>query len=168
MERTEEIALTQMRKSIEKLGFSTVVWVLLYLSFTQGSRICIIHSGCLLYRLLFWQKYGESTLMRFLIARSMNPDKAAKMFVKWLQWRASFVPNGFIADSEVLDELEVRKLYLQGLSKNKYPLGIIKASKHFPSKDHQQFKSKWSSSSLLHFTFYSLNFSFKILRPLYL
>ncbi|KAE9445294.1 hypothetical protein C3L33_22809, partial [Rhododendron williamsianum] len=51
--------------------------------------------------------------MRFLIARSMDPDKAAKMFVQWQKWRAAFVPSGFIPDSEVQDELEARKIYLQ-------------------------------------------------------
>ncbi|BBG94598.1 Sec14p-like phosphatidylinositol transfer family protein [Prunus dulcis] len=96
MEKNQEIALTEMRKSVQKLGTST-------------------------------EKYGDPTLMRFLIARSMDPDKAAKMFVQWHKWRASFVPNAFISDSE-------------GLSKDGYPLMIVKASKHFPSKDHLQFK----------------------------
>lgn len=82
--------------------------------------------------------------MRFLIARSMDPEKAAKMFVQWQKWRASMVPNGFIADSEVPDELEAKKIYLQGLSKNGCPVMIVKASKHFPSKDQPQFKSKFS------------------------
>lgn len=87
------------------------------------------------------QSYGCTTLMRFLIARSMDPEKAAKMFVQWQKWRAAFVPNGFISDSEVQDELEARKIYLQSSTKEGYPLLIIKASKHFPAKDHLQFKS---------------------------
>ncbi|KAK9935410.1 hypothetical protein M0R45_022513 [Rubus argutus] len=109
MEKTQEIALTQMRKSVQKLGSSI-------------------------------EKYGDSTLLRFLIARSMDPEKAAKMFVQWQKWRASFVPNGFISDFEVKDELENRKIFLQDLSKDGYPVMIIKASKHFPSKDQLQFK----------------------------
>lgn len=79
--------------------------------------------------------------MRFMVARSMEPNKAAKMFDQWQKWRASFVPNGFIADSEVGDELEARKIYLQGLSTNGHPIMIIKANKHFPPKDRHQFKS---------------------------
>lgn len=51
------------------------------------------------------------------------------------------MPDGFISESEVQDELQARKIYLQGLSKDKYPVMIVKASKHFPSKDHVQFKS---------------------------
>ncbi|OMO93944.1 hypothetical protein COLO4_16611 [Corchorus olitorius] len=82
MEKSPELALTQMRKSVEKLGFST-------------------------------ENYGDPTLMRFLIARSMDIEKAAKMFVQWLKWRSSIVPNGFIAESEVPDQLEARKIFLQ-------------------------------------------------------
>ncbi|KAM6567625.1 hypothetical protein CsatA_026753 [Cannabis sativa] len=109
MEETQEIVLTQMRKSVEKLGSST-------------------------------EKHGDSTLMRFLIARSMDPDKAANMFVQWQKWRASLVPNGFISDSEVADELAAKKIYLQSLSNKGFPVMIVKGSKHFPSKDQLQFK----------------------------
>ena len=48
----------------------------------------------------------------------MDPNKAAKMFVSWQKWRTSFVPLGFIPDSEVLQQLESRKIFLQGLSKD--------------------------------------------------
>ncbi|CAN1151509.1 Sec14 cytosolic factor [Linum perenne] len=81
--------------------------------------------------------------MRFLIARSMDADKAAKMFVQWQKWRDSFVPNGFISDSEVPDELVMKKVFLQGLTKDGYPLVIVMAGKHYPSKDQPQFKSKF-------------------------
>ncbi|CAI0552217.1 unnamed protein product [Linum tenue] len=110
MENASEMAITQMRKSVEKLGSST-------------------------------EKYKDPTLMRFLIARSMDADKAAKMFVQWQKWRASFVPNGVISDSEVPDELVGKKVFLQGLSTEGYPLVIVKASKHYPSKDQLQFKT---------------------------
>ncbi|XVE85495.1 hypothetical protein DITRI_Ditri17bG0095300 [Diplodiscus trichospermus] len=109
MEKSQELALTQMRKSVEKLGFST-------------------------------EKYGDPTLMRFLIARSMDREKASKMFVQWLKWRSSFVPSGFIAESEVPDQLEARKVFLQGSSRTGYPVIVIKGSKHSPPKDLLQFK----------------------------
>ncbi|CAN1297341.1 SEC14 cytosolic factor [Linum perenne] len=96
MENANEMAIAQMRKSVEKLGSTT-------------------------------EKHGDQTLNRFLIARSMNTDKAAEMFVQWQKWRESFVPNGFISDSEVPDELAAKKIYLQ-------------VSKHYPSKDQLQFK----------------------------
>ncbi|GJR94069.1 RNA-directed DNA polymerase, eukaryota [Tanacetum coccineum] len=70
----------------------------------------------------------------------MDPKKAAKMFVTWQKWRASFVPQGFIPDSEVLDELGPRKVFLQGFSNDGHPLVVIFASKHYPAKDQHQFK----------------------------
>ncbi|KAJ6890878.1 hypothetical protein NC651_024398 [Populus alba x Populus x berolinensis] len=83
MDKTQqEVALTQLRKSVQKLGSST-------------------------------DKYGDPTLMRFLISRSMDPAKAAKLFVEWQKWRASFVPDGSIPDSEVEDELGPRKAFHQ-------------------------------------------------------
>ncbi|KAI7727791.1 hypothetical protein M8C21_016231, partial [Ambrosia artemisiifolia] len=86
------------------------------------------------------EKYGDASLERFLIARSMDPNKAAKMFVSWQKWRASFVPLGFIPDSEVTDELASKKIYLQGLSKDGCPVMVVKACKHYPAKDQPQFK----------------------------
>lgn len=87
------------------------------------------------------QEFGETTLMRFLIARSMDADKAAKMFVKWQEWRSTWVPNGFVLESEIGEQLEARKIFLQGLSRSGQPLMVAKASKHFPAKDQLQFKS---------------------------
>ncbi|XP_055819103.1 sec14 cytosolic factor-like [Solanum dulcamara] len=109
MERNLENPLTQMRKSVEKLGSSI-------------------------------ESYGKKTLMRFLIARSMNPEKAARMFCQWKKWRAEMVPLGYITDSEVADELAAEKIYLQGLSKNGHPVVMVKSNKHFQSKDPVQFK----------------------------
>ncbi|KAK8627650.1 hypothetical protein V6N13_135255 [Hibiscus sabdariffa] len=113
MEESHGLELTQMRKLVEKLGFST-------------------------------EKYEDPTLMRFLLARSMDTDKASKMFVQWLKWRSSLVPNGFIAESEVPDQLEPRKVFLQGLAKTGYPVLIVQACKHYPPKDHLQFKSNYA------------------------
>ncbi|CAL0314905.1 unnamed protein product [Lupinus luteus] len=109
MDEGRDFALTQMRNSVEKLGYSA-------------------------------EGYGDPTLMRFLIARSMEPDKAAKMFVQWRKWRAAMVPNGFIAESEVADELETKKIFLQGLSQDKYPVMLVQTKKHFPANDQIQFK----------------------------
>ncbi|XP_051148582.1 uncharacterized protein LOC127263540 isoform X3 [Andrographis paniculata] len=93
------------------------------------------------------QKLGSSSegfedlsLMRFLIVRSMDASKAAKMFVEWQKWRASFVPLGHIPESEIRDELDAKKVYLQGRSRNGHSLMILKVNKHFPSKDQLHFK----------------------------
>ncbi|XP_051148583.1 SEC14 cytosolic factor-like [Andrographis paniculata] len=84
--------------------------------------------------------FGDLNLMRFLIARSMDASKAAKMFVEWQKWRASFVPLGHIPESEIRDELDANKMYLQGKSRNGHTLMIFKACRHFPSKDQVHFK----------------------------
>ncbi|KAK9074433.1 hypothetical protein SSX86_007031 [Deinandra increscens subsp. villosa] len=86
------------------------------------------------------EKFGDVTLGRFLIARSMDPNKAAKMFVSWQKWRGSFVPLGVVPDSEVVDELEAKKIYLQGLCVDGHPVVVVKACKHYPAKDQPQFK----------------------------
>ncbi|VVA91376.1 unnamed protein product [Arabis nemorensis] len=109
-EESQELLLTQFRKSVEKLSSST-------------------------------EGHEKPTLMRFLVARSMDPDKAAKMFVDWQKWRASFVPpSGFIPDSEVKNELEFKKICLQGPTKSGHPLVLVITSKHFASKDQANFK----------------------------
>ncbi|XP_050947385.1 phosphatidylinositol/phosphatidylcholine transfer protein SFH13 isoform X2 [Cucumis melo] len=86
------------------------------------------------------EKYGDPTMMRFLIARSMDVEKAAKMFVQWQKWRDTMVSNGRIDESEIEDELGTRKMFLQGLSKNGHAVLFLKGSKHFPAKDQVQFK----------------------------
>ncbi|KAJ6771811.1 SEC14 CYTOSOLIC FACTOR-LIKE [Salix koriyanagi] len=115
MDKTlQEIALTQLRKSVQKLGSSTE------LKFSSLSS------------LFFWfAKVWDPTLMRFLIARSMDPAKAEKMFIEWQKWRTSPVPNGSIPDSEVEDALGPRKIFLHGLSKDGYPVLLVKANRHF-------------------------------------
>ncbi|EOA37031.1 hypothetical protein CARUB_v10010095mg [Capsella rubella] len=109
MEESQELALTQLRKSVEKLSSST-------------------------------EGHDNPTLMRFLVARSMDPGKAAKMFVDWKKWRASMVPPNGISDLEVKNELEFKKICLQGSTKSGHPLVLVITSKHFPSKDQANFK----------------------------
>ncbi|CAN8312220.1 unnamed protein product [Cochlearia groenlandica] len=109
MEESQELVLTQLRKSVEKLSSST-------------------------------EGYEKPTLMRFLVARSMDPVKAAKMFVDWQKWRASIVPKNGITESEVKNELEFKKVCLQGPTKSGHPMVLIIASKHFPCKDQNNFK----------------------------
>ncbi|KAL0540361.1 hypothetical protein IC582_024598 [Cucumis melo] len=109
MEDSNANAVTLLRNSIEKSGFST-------------------------------QDYSDATMMRFLIARSMEVSKAAKMFVQWKKWRDATVPKGYIAESEVEDELKAKKIFLQGMSIKQLPVMIVIANRHFHSKDQLQFK----------------------------
>ncbi|EFH69090.1 F10B6.22 [Arabidopsis lyrata subsp. lyrata] len=157
MEESQELALTQLRKSVEKLSSSTeFVSFGRFMSFTVNvsleneKKIChlIFMSYTKISSMVFFfvvvsseKGYEKPTLMRFLVARSMDPDKAAKMFVDWQKWRASMIPpTGFIPESEVKDELEFRKVCLQGPTKSGHPLVLVITSKHFASKDPANFK----------------------------
>ncbi|KAI3836382.1 hypothetical protein MKW92_003573 [Papaver armeniacum] len=89
------------------------------------------------------QKCLDQTLLRFLKAKSMNPEKAAKMFVQREKWREEFVPLGFIPESEIADQLGDKKIYLQGLTKiGQHPFMVCISNRHFTSasKDPLQFK----------------------------
>ncbi|XP_077241133.1 sec14 cytosolic factor-like isoform X2 [Tasmannia lanceolata] len=86
------------------------------------------------------KNYGDATVLRFLVARSMDTEKAAKMFVQWKEWRAGFVPLGYIPENEIPHELAARKIFLQSPSKDGHPIVIVQAYKHFIPTDHLQFK----------------------------
>ncbi|KAL5726655.1 hypothetical protein ACHQM5_009678 [Ranunculus cassubicifolius] len=86
------------------------------------------------------ESYSDPMLMRFLVARSMDPVKAAKMLVEWKKWREELVPLGYVPDDEVPEQLEAKKIFLQSVSKSGHPVLIIKASQHFVPKDQLQFK----------------------------
>lgn len=107
--QTQELAITHMRRSLQKLGSSP-------------------------------QKYGDETLWRFLVARSMDPEKAANMFEQWEKWRAEFVPLGYVPEEEIPQELEARKVFLQGHTKGGHALLIVQGRKHFVPQDQLQFK----------------------------
>ncbi|PIA33503.1 hypothetical protein AQUCO_04100143v1 [Aquilegia coerulea] len=86
------------------------------------------------------EHYGDPILMRFLIARSMDPTKAAKMFIKWKKWREEIAPLGYIPQSEILDQLEAKKVHLQGFSTSGHPVLILKMNRHIAPKDQLQTK----------------------------
>lgn len=81
------------------------------------------------------------TCMRFLKARSMHIDKAAKMYALYHKWRSSFVPLGHVPFDQVSSQLSSGKVVLQGHSKKGFPLMIIFGCKHQPNKrDPDTFK----------------------------
>ncbi|KAI5076620.1 hypothetical protein GOP47_0008685 [Adiantum capillus-veneris] len=88
------------------------------------------------------QGIDDAMLARFLRARAMHVPRAAKMLAEHQRWRASFVPLGFISESEVESELAQGKVSLQGVSKKTgHPLLIMLARHHVANKaDPQEFK----------------------------
>ncbi|KAI3882196.1 hypothetical protein MKX03_027006 [Papaver bracteatum] len=56
-------------------------------------------------------------IRRFLRARGLDIQQGSALFLKYLKWRRSFVPNGFISESEITSNLAHKKVFLQGLDK---------------------------------------------------
>lgn len=86
------------------------------------------------------------TLRRFLRARELVVEKASAMFLKYLKWKQSFVPNGSISASQVANEIEQNKMFLQGSDKNGRPISVLFGARHFHHKGGaEEFKRKFNS-----------------------
>ncbi|MCO5609723.1 hypothetical protein L7F22_063955 [Adiantum nelumboides] len=88
------------------------------------------------------QGIDDATLLRFLRARQMHVPPAFKMLAEHQRWRASFVPRGFIVESEVEGELAQGKFYMQGnCNKAGHPVTLVLARRHFFNKSNfEEFK----------------------------
>lgn len=73
-------------------------------------------------------------LRRFLRARDLDIEKASAMFLKYMKWRKSFVPNGLISASEIPNELTQNKFFTQGLDKKGRPIALVLGARHFQNK----------------------------------
>ncbi|KAK8476355.1 hypothetical protein V6N11_014485 [Hibiscus sabdariffa] len=80
------------------------------------------------------KEVDDLTLRRFLRARDLDVEKASAMFLKYLKWRRSFVPNGSISPSELKNEIQQNKMFLQGSDKKGRPVGVLLAGRHFQHK----------------------------------
>ncbi|KAI3931658.1 hypothetical protein MKW92_015651 [Papaver armeniacum] len=76
----------------------------------------------------------DLTLRRFLRARDLDIEKGSALFLKHVKWRRSFVPNGFISESEVTHDIAHSKVFMQGYDKSGRPILVIHGAKHFPNK----------------------------------
>jgi hypothetical protein len=74
-------------------------------------------------------------IRRFLRARDLDVEKASAMFLKYLKWRYSFVPNGSISQSQVANEIADDKAFSQGRDKIGRPILLVFGRKHFQKKD---------------------------------
>lgn len=74
-------------------------------------------------------------IRRFLRARDLDVEKASAMFLKYLKWRHSFVPNGSISPSEIPDDIAQGKMFVQGVDKKGRPITVAFAAKHFQNKN---------------------------------
>lgn len=74
------------------------------------------------------------TLRRFLRARDLDIEKASAMFLKYLKWKKTAVPNGFISETDIQNELAQTKVFMQGRDKAGRPIGVVFGAKHFYSR----------------------------------
>ncbi|XWS68731.1 hypothetical protein CRYUN_Cryun04dG0116800 [Craigia yunnanensis] len=80
-------------------------------------------------------------IRRFLRARDLDIEKASTMFLKYLSWKRTFVPNGFISESEISTQLPHNKLCMQGLDKQGRPIVVAFGGRHKPTKGNlEEFK----------------------------
>ncbi|PWA84566.1 sec14p-like phosphatidylinositol transfer family protein [Artemisia annua] len=80
------------------------------------------------------KEYDDFTLRRFLRARDLDLDKASAMFLKFVKWRRTFVPNGCISASEIPNELAQNKLFMQGTDKSGRLITVVFGARHYPNK----------------------------------
>lgn len=86
-------------------------------------------------------------LRRFLHARDLDIEKASSMFLNYLKWRREAVPNGFISEAEVQNELIQKKIFMQGFDKMGHPILVGFAARHYCAKrDMDEFKRKFLST----------------------
>ncbi|XP_022980820.1 patellin-4-like isoform X2 [Cucurbita maxima] len=69
-------------------------------------------------------------LRRFLRARDLDIEKASAMFLKYLSWRRSAIPGGFISVSELSTNLAHNKLFMQGVDKKGRPIVVGFGNRH--------------------------------------
>ncbi|CAL0327716.1 unnamed protein product [Lupinus luteus] len=81
------------------------------------------------------KEVDDLTLRRFLRARDLDVEKGSAMFLNYMKWRHSFVPNGFVSLSDIPHELAQGKVFVQGFDKKDRPITIAFAAKHFQNKD---------------------------------
>ncbi|CAL9085955.1 unnamed protein product [Musa textilis] len=73
-------------------------------------------------------------LRRFLRARDLDIEKASFLFLKYLKWRRTAVPNGFISEAEIRKDLSQKKVFMQGFDKTGQPIVVAFGAKHYHAK----------------------------------
>jgi hypothetical protein len=102
-----------------------------------------------------FQEVDNFTLRRFLRARDLDIEKGSSFLLKYLKWRRQTVPNGFISESEIQNDLSQRKMFMQGFDKAGRPILVGFAAKHDCSK-RQMDELKRKNSALSRSLFINL------------
>lgn len=88
---------------------------------------CLCSSLC---ALCWMQEVDDFMIRRFLRARDHDIEKASTLFLKYLSWKKSFMPNGSISESEIPRELAQNKLFMQGVDKKGRPIVVTYGGRH--------------------------------------
>lgn len=80
------------------------------------------------------KEVDDLMLRRFLRARNLDVEKASALFLKYLNWKHTFVPNGSISESEISNEIAQKKMFCQGHDKKGRPISVVLGGKHIPNK----------------------------------
>ncbi|XP_059289301.1 uncharacterized protein LOC132042794 isoform X2 [Lycium ferocissimum] len=80
------------------------------------------------------KEVDDFAIRRFLRARDLDVDKASRMLLKYLKWKKSFVPNGFISPSEIPNEIAQNKMFMQGVDKLGRPIAVVFGGRHMQNK----------------------------------
>ncbi|KAK7353826.1 hypothetical protein VNO80_19278 [Phaseolus coccineus] len=81
------------------------------------------------------KEVDDLMIRRFLRARNLDVEKGSAMFLKYLNWKRSIIPNGYISPSEIAEDIAQEKLFVQGLDKKGRPIIVAFAAKHFQNKN---------------------------------
>ncbi|XP_077227357.1 uncharacterized protein LOC143860552 [Tasmannia lanceolata] len=76
------------------------------------------------------KEVDDLMLRRFLRARDLDIGKASSLFLKFLKWRRAAVPNGFISEADIHNQLAEEKLFVQGFDKKGRRIGVFFGAKH--------------------------------------
>ncbi|KAK9934250.1 hypothetical protein M0R45_021402 [Rubus argutus] len=76
------------------------------------------------------KEVDDFMIRRFLRARDHDIEKASTLFLKYLSWKKSFMPNGSISESEIPRELAQNKLFMQGVDKKGRPIVVTYGGRH--------------------------------------
>ncbi|KAK8648120.1 hypothetical protein V6N13_128882 [Hibiscus sabdariffa] len=80
-------------------------------------------------------------IRRFLRARDLDIEKSTAMFLKYLSWRRTFLPKGFVSESEIPTQLADNKFCMQGVDKQGRPIVVSFGGRHKPTKGNlEEFK----------------------------
>ncbi|KAH9329170.1 hypothetical protein KI387_001278, partial [Taxus chinensis] len=83
----------------------------------------------------------DATLRRFLYARDSNVQNASELYIKYRKWRQTFVPDGYISETVIRNELKKNMVCMQGSDKKGRPIAVVFLNRHIPChKDLENFK----------------------------